>query len=438
MAPRMFLASMVLLTGLLSPGRCASQEDCKVTVLQNGLRVIVRPSPNARVVAIDVWVRAGSAYEHPGEAGAAHFVEHVIFKGTAKRGPGEIDTAIEDLGSLLNAGTTRDAAHFWTTVAPEHLAPALEVVADAVEHATLPSAEVDRERTVILAEIARNRSLPARVALDELYAAIFPGHPYASPVSGTAESITHATANAVHTFHERLYRPDATTVVIVGTVSTDEATALATRLFSGWAKPLAPPAELPQITSTPPLTTSHPAVAGRAMLAVGVQFPADARSTATAAIAMRLIGDGTRGRVAHALAGKITTGDSSVETGMLQRSGVATVILACQPAQLDELRSTWVREAKALSEKAPDEGEVTGVKRFLHGRILYETETCEGQARLLGSYDISTGDYRKAKDIADAIDTVKPSDVQDFARKFLTPGAAAVAVFGVPTGNLPK
>ena len=115
-------------------------------VLANGIRVLTRERHTSTLVAIDLWVRAGARDEEKGEAGAAHFLEHTLFKGTTTRKAGEADIAIENIGATLNAATGPDYAHYYTTVSREHIAEALTVLADVVRNATLPDAEVELER----------------------------------------------------------------------------------------------------------------------------------------------------------------------------------------------------------------------------------------------------------------------------------------------------
>src|SRR5205809_5537736 len=100
------------------------------SVLPNGMTLICREQRESPLVAIDLWIRAGSAYERPDEHGAAHFLEHMLFKGTASRGPGEIDAAFEDIGSILNAGTSRESVHLFATVSSSYLNQSLETMAD--------------------------------------------------------------------------------------------------------------------------------------------------------------------------------------------------------------------------------------------------------------------------------------------------------------------
>src|SRR5579871_6410840 len=126
--------------------------------LPNGLRVVTRERHSTSLVAIDLWVRAGSREEAPNEIGSAHFLEHTLFKGTTTRGPGDVDIAIENLGGTLDAATGPDYAHFYTTIISTHLEEGLSILADVVRNATLPDAEVARERGVILDELAEHEA----------------------------------------------------------------------------------------------------------------------------------------------------------------------------------------------------------------------------------------------------------------------------------------
>jgi zinc protease len=141
--PLLLLAGAAAL--LLAPARARAATPTDVT-LPNGLRVIVRERHAAPLVAIELWVLAGAREEMPAEIGAAHFLEHTLFKGTTTRGVGEADAAIENLGATLNASTGPDYARFNTCVASEHAAEAIGSLADVLRNATLPAREVERER----------------------------------------------------------------------------------------------------------------------------------------------------------------------------------------------------------------------------------------------------------------------------------------------------
>jgi zinc protease len=146
--------------------------------LPNGLRVIARERHGAPLIAMELWVRAGAQAESAGEFGAAHFLEHTLFKGTNTRNVGEADIAIENLGATLNASTGPDYARFYTNVPSGHAAEALKVLADVVRNATLPAQEIERERAVIINELAQRRSDPESLLIDRLYALAYRDHAY--------------------------------------------------------------------------------------------------------------------------------------------------------------------------------------------------------------------------------------------------------------------
>ncbi|HXG24298.1 MAG TPA: pitrilysin family protein, partial [Chthonomonadales bacterium] len=224
-------------------------------------------------MAIDIWVRAGSGQEKESESGTAHFLEHLIFKGTPTRKPGEIDAAIEDLGSLLNAGTTRDGTHFYTTVASRYLETALEVLADALQNATLSEKAIRHERSVILDEIARGRNDIQRQLFDRLHTLLYPNHAYSRPVHGLVESLSILTRDTISAFYRRFYAPNNTTVVLVGDLSPDNALASVTRTFGSWARrEVLPPPAIPAEGLNTPRTVIEISPGSEAAIAIGFKI----------------------------------------------------------------------------------------------------------------------------------------------------------------------
>src|SRR5258708_5928401 len=204
------------------------------TTLKNGLKLIVREQHGAPLVAIDLWIRAGSGQEGPKESGASHFIEHLIFKGTPSRKPGEIDAAFEDMGATLNAGTTRDAAHFFATAPSQYLDKALEVLSDAVQHAAFDPSEMERERTVILDELARGRNDWRKEIADTLRGALYPGLPYGRSILGEPDSIKSLTRDQVSAFFKRHYYPNNAALVLAGDVTSAAAAQAGEKAFGVW------------------------------------------------------------------------------------------------------------------------------------------------------------------------------------------------------------
>lgn len=161
----------------------------------------------------------------------AHFLEHMIFKGTARLAPGQFDQIIERHGGAANAATSYDYAHYFIHVAPSHLGDALPHLADLVMNATLPEAEFDRERDVVLEELRQAQDDPDWVGFQALVNSLYPGHAYGYPILGTEDSLQQQSSEAMWRFHRDRYRPDNMTVVVVGDVPLADAKALVERSF---------------------------------------------------------------------------------------------------------------------------------------------------------------------------------------------------------------
>jgi len=195
--------------------------------LANGLRLITAPMPQARSVAISLYVGAGSRYEKREAAGVSHFVEHLCFKGTAKRPTAQlISEAIDGVGGILNAATDREYTVFYAKVARPHLDVALDVLCDLVQTPLFDATELEKERKVVLEELAAVADSPGQQAdllLDEL---LWPAQPLGWDIAGTKESIEGLTRDVVVDYVRRQYVPNNMVIAVAGNVSEDEVAAL--------------------------------------------------------------------------------------------------------------------------------------------------------------------------------------------------------------------
>lgn len=417
--------------------------------LPNGLRLIVREQRGAALVALDIWVRAGSVYEGPEESGAAHFIEHLLFKGTPTRGPGEIDAAIEDLGATLNAGTTRDAAHFYTTVAAPYLETALAVLADALQNAAIAPEEMERERAVILDEMARGQNDRRKQALNHLYERLYGRHPYGRPILGRPDSLKRMSRDTVVGFYRRLYAPNNTTVVLVGDITPDAAQTAVEKAFGGWAKRAVPPPpavegmEVEEETRKPgdkSALRGNPALldslSPSASLSMGFRVTSgdNAAEVCTADVLTALLGDERTGRLAKALTpGRLAT-EATADYATLRGPGVFALCAATEPTDVERVRQAFAAEMERLRTRPVSVDELEIAKRRVLGAYLFDIETYAGQARMLGLYD-TIHDYRFAMDYVDNIRKVTAKDIQAFAQRYFDPSRRAEVVLVLPSAE---
>jgi zinc protease len=212
--------------------------------LSNGLEVLLFEVPGAAVVSTTLWYRAGARDEVAGRTGIAHFLEHMMFKGSAHYGAGEIDRRTQALGGSNNAYTSHDATVYYFKLSPRVWREALVIEADRMAGLLLEPREVDSERQVILEEIAMYESDPWDALEQEVAAALHDGHPYGRPVLGTREDLLATSPADLAGFHQAFYRPDNAVLVVAGAV-TEADLAAVDDAFGGLAGGAVPRPPLP-------------------------------------------------------------------------------------------------------------------------------------------------------------------------------------------------
>lgn len=205
------------------PGRHHARQAVRIERLDNGLTVALAPTPRAPVVATTLWYRAGTRDEAPGHGGTAHFLEHMMFKGSPGFGPGEVDRRTQLLGGGNNAFTSHDATAYYFELAADRWRAALEMEADRMADLTLDAAEVERERRVILEEIAMYEDDPWDSLSQRVEAALHAPHPYSRPVLGTPDELRATGAEELREFHRRFYAPANAVLVVAGDLGEPEA-----------------------------------------------------------------------------------------------------------------------------------------------------------------------------------------------------------------------
>jgi predicted Zn-dependent peptidase len=222
-----------------------------VVPLENGLTLIHQNIAATPVVVADVWVRAGALAEPAEWAGMAHFLEHMIFKGTEHLLPGAFDYAIETQGGMTNAATSHDYAHFFMTIAADRLPHTLPYLAELLLHAAIPADEFVRERQVVLEEIRQAQDDPDWLGFQAMSEQVYRDHPYGRPVLGTAAHLHQLSPESMRCFHQAHYQPQNMTVVITGGIPLDTTLEVVTHSFRTFSSPsVCPPALLPPLPQT--------------------------------------------------------------------------------------------------------------------------------------------------------------------------------------------
>ena len=215
-------------------------------VLPNGFTVLVEPDHSAPVASVQVWVQSGSIHE--GQwlgAGLSHLLEHMIFKGTEKRGPNEIARAVQEAGGYVNAYTSFDRTVYWIDVPSDGTATAIELLADATLNSTLPDGEFAKEQEVIRREFAMGFDDPNRMSTELMLSTAFSTSPYRHPIIGHLEVFNRLTRDDLTAYYRARYTPENMFLVVTGDVDTAQIFAEAEKWFGLAPRRVQPPLFIP-------------------------------------------------------------------------------------------------------------------------------------------------------------------------------------------------
>ncbi len=208
-----------------------------IQTLENGVRVVSEPISHARSVSLGIWVKVGSAEELTGEEGIAHFIEHMLFKGTATFTAKEIAQQFDRFGGDINAFTTKEATCFYATVLEDRAEDAARILADMLLNSKLDETEMAKEKSVIIDELASVEDSPEEDADERLWALMYPNHPIGRPIGGTPDRVQSFTKQNLITFMDRFYTPDRIVISVAGSFDNSLLSAVE-QLFGSFSKPI--------------------------------------------------------------------------------------------------------------------------------------------------------------------------------------------------------
>ncbi len=400
--------------------------------LDNGLKVIVREDHRAPVVVSQLWYKVGSSYETPGSTGLAHALEHMMFKGSSKLGPGESSRILRELGAEENAFTSDDYTAYYQVLARDRLEVALEMEADRLASLTLPEDEFLREIEVIKEERRmRTDDRPSGLAYERFKALAYPASSYHIPTIGWMHDLERMTIADLRDWHERWYAPNNATLVIVGDVQPDEIKTLVTRYFAKIPARAIPAVKQPLELDEPGersitlyLKTQLPSVM------MGFNVPSLASSkNATEVHALRLISalldGGSSSRIPTQLVREqeLVAGASAWYNAFSR--GDSLFVLSATPnvqkgKNVAQTEAGLWQQLKQLQDTPPSTAELARVRAQVVAAEVYAQDSITSQANSIGQLEsVGLSWQIQDTDLA-ALEAVTPADIQAAAKKFFT------------------
>jgi len=406
--------------------------------LDNGLEVILLEDHSAPVVALNVWVRVGSADERDEQWGMAHVHEHMLFKGTTQRGVGEIASTVEGAGGNINAFTSYDMTVYHITMASRDAAVGFDVLADAMQNSTFDATELAKEEEVVIEEIRRSDDSPDNLLSRVLFETAYQTHPYSKEVIGTQESVRSFSREGLLAFYHSWYVPNNMTFVAVGDFDPKVALEQIQKAFAN-AKPRADlahprPVEAEQTAARAVVVPSQfeQSLLGVAWKITGFQDP----DTPYLDLLGMVLGGGDSSRLYREVKDRaeLVHGIHASSYTPLD-PGLFVVDAELDADKIPATVSAIADQVRRVRDLGPSETELERARTNLLASQVHEKETMQGQAQKLGYFELLAGGVDFEKVYLERVRRATQADLQRVAQQYLTPEHATVVALTAKDAN---
>ncbi len=405
--------------------------------LDNGLTIIAEQLP-VEAVNLNIWFQVGSSVEPDTINGMAHFLEHMMFKGTPNLKPGDFDRLVEQRGGMMNAATSQDYTHYYITTAPKNFTELAPLQLELVTNPSLPEDEFRREKKVVLEEIRRSEDNTMRRTYARAMETCFQSLPYRRQVLGSAEVVSEVTPEQMREFHRQWYHPQNMTVSVVGNLPVEM---LVNTITEAWEK------IAPQCYSPLPTSVSFPAPEEpfsevvrnsyqdsqlqQAQLVMLWRVPGlnEVKETYALDVLAAILGQGKVSRLfrqlreEEKLVSAIAAGNS---TQKLQ--GHFSVSARLPEENLDKVEQAITEQIKRLQQEEVTPTELNRIQTKVANSYIFGNEKPSDRANLYGYFFSQLGDLNPAFNYPQIIRNLTPQDIQKAAQKYLSPDAYGAVV----------
>ncbi|NER51388.1 MAG: insulinase family protein [Symploca sp. SIO1A3] len=400
--------------------------------LANGLTIVAEQIP-VEAVNLNVWINVGSAVEADEINGMAHFLEHMVFKGTPRLRSGEFEQLIEERGAVTNAATSQDYTHYYITTAPQDFAQLAPLQLDVVLNPSIPDDGFERERFVVLEEIRRSDDNPQRRTYRRAVETTFEQLPYRRQVLGSTEVIAQLQPQQMRDFHTQWYQPNSLTAVAVGNLPVDELIEIVAKGIDNHQNnsPLGVPHSLPPEPAFSEIVRreykDETLQQARLVMVWRVPGMKQLEKTYGLDVLASILGQGRMSRLVRDLREErklVTSIGVSNITNQLQ--GIFYISAQLPEENLAEVEQTILEHLGRFHTELVAEAEIARIRTKVANRFIFGNERPSDRANLYGYYYSQLGDLTPAMNYPDRILAVEAVDVQQAAQEYLPTDAYGV------------
>jgi predicted Zn-dependent peptidase len=409
--------------------------DIQKHVLPNGLVVITETMGHVRSVSVGVWVRNGSRREAQEENGLAHFIEHMVFKGTERRSAEAIAREMDSVGGMLDAFTSKEQICFNAKVLDEHLPIAFDVIADLILRPKFDSDDVKKERQVVLEEIKMDMDNPEYLLHDIFTRGFWPEHSLGRPILGTPATVKKFNREALRNRFGNWFAPDHLVVTAAGNVTHEQVLELVERNF-GYLQP-AGPAETNGAPEThAPINLETKRDLEQVHLCIGVpSVPLGHEDRFAFAVLNNLLGGGMSSRLFQNIREKQGLAYAVFsELTPYSDAGMMTVYAGTAKETVGQVLDLTIQEFRAVKESLVTEEELRRSKNHLKGSLMLSLESTSSRMSNLARQELYFGRFFSLDEILAGIEAVTREELQSLARQYFQTEQIAVTVLGPLNG----
>jgi predicted Zn-dependent peptidase len=409
--------------------------DIQKRVLPNGLVVLTETMSHVRSVSVGVWIRNGSRREVQEENGLAHFMEHMVFKGTERRSAEAIAREMDSVGGMLDAFTSKEQICFNAKVLDEHMPIAFDVIADLVLRPKFDSEDVKKERQVVLEEIKMDLDNPEYLLHEIFTRGFWPEHPLGRPILGTPETVRNFNRDALRQRFAHWFAPDRLVLSAAGNVKHEQVLELVEREF-GALDPAGQPEQHDAPSTQAPIHIESKRDLEQVHVCIGVpSVPlADERRFAVA-VMNNLLGGGMSSRLFQNIREKQGLAYAVFsELTPYSDAGMMTIYAGTAKETVGQVIDLVVKEFRDLKESLVTEEELLRAKNHLKGSLMLSLESTSARMSNLARQELYFRRFYSLDEILAGIEAVTREEIQAVAREFFRSEQIAVTALGPLNG----
>lgn len=421
---------VLLILICLFVGNISFAQNIYTYKLDNGQTVVIEQVKNNPIVTIDTWIKTGSINEDDSNSGISHFLEHLFFKGTETHPTGDFDKILESKGAITNAATSKDFTHYYITISSKYFDKALELHADMLLHPQVPRKEMEKERKVVLEEIAKDANSPVNICYENLNNLLYTTHPYKRKVIGSAKVVENVSREEILNYYKQHYAPSNMTTIIIGDVDPQHALAEIKKDFNKpYQKISNPKYKKEKMLSSQKRNVSYmPTQTGYMM--IGFR-DADISSNDTYALDVlaTILGNGRSSRLYQSLKEqKQLVNSISAGNSTMKDDGIFIINANFLPHNAQKVENAIFTEISKIKGFGVSDTDLKIAKKIIESDTYYSRESVSNIAQELGYVITLTGNSDYYNSYLNKINKVTANDIKRVANKYLTKNNSAISI----------